>query len=262
MKSVFWTITVLALILGSSCGSELRRREAKGPAKDLESVDTYVEEVSDAPVVALSSDLTPQPEPAPETQAEVALPARVPEERIIPTAPPAVPADDSGALPVGTIITDKGEIILPGSTPRPTEEETAVSETITPTIPAAAAPESDPPHASEVEIAAVPEEETLPATDDDPTTAAAYESRFVSGYRVQLMATVEPNQAKQFAESVRPLFDDNVYVEYLEPYYKVRIGDCKTREEASLLMRSARNAGFDQAWVTQTQIIERIEPLR
>ena len=111
-------------------------------------------------------------------------------------------------------------------------------------------------------VAAVPEEEAVPPPPPEPEPAASFESRFLPGYRVQLMATTEPDQAREFAESVRPLFEENVYVEYLEPYYKVRIGDCRTRENATLLLNKARTRGFEEAWITSTQIIEKTEVLR
>ncbi|MFH1680831.1 MAG: SPOR domain-containing protein [Candidatus Eisenbacteria bacterium] len=103
-------------------------------------------------------------------------------------------------------------------------------------------------------ISAVPDDDSLPAAPAPPESASL-DIRHVSGYRVQVYATREPEKAKAFAESARPHFGEKVYVEYLEPYYKVRLGDCLTREEARLLQDRAKAAGFDEAWVTATLVI-------
>ncbi|MBM3319422.1 MAG: SPOR domain-containing protein [Candidatus Eisenbacteria bacterium] len=101
---------------------------------------------------------------------------------------------------------------------------------------------------------AVPEDEPLPLPSAPPESASIA-VRHVSGYRVQLYATREPEKAKAFAESARAHFREKIYVEYLEPYYKVRVGDCLTREEARLLLDRAKDAGFDEAWVTATLVM-------
>lgn len=111
-------------------------------------------------------------------------------------------------------------------------------------------------------LSAVPGEEATPPPPPEPAPAASLDIRHVSGYRVQLYATREPEKAKAFAEGAREHFSEKLYVEYLDPYYKVRIGDCLTHEEARLLLERARAAGFDQAWVTETLVIRMPESMR
>jgi hypothetical protein len=103
-------------------------------------------------------------------------------------------------------------------------------------------------------LSAVPVDST-PAPPPPPQPAPSLGIRHVSGYRVQLYATREPEKARGFAESARESFGEKVYVEYLDPYYKVRVGDCLTREEARLLLDRAKGSGFDQAWITSTLVI-------
>ncbi len=124
-------------------------------------------------------------------------------------------------------------------------------------MPAAGEPETvaaEPEEISAV-VSAVPDEEELPPAAPTPPESAAIEIRHVSGYRVQLFATTAPEIARNFAESARNHFEEKVYVEYLEPYYKVRVGDCLTREEARLLLERTRAAGFDEAWIAGTLVI-------
>jgi hypothetical protein len=110
-------------------------------------------------------------------------------------------------------------------------------------------------------LSAVPEEKT-PPPPPPPVESPSLDIRHVPGYRVQLYATREPEKAKAFAESAREHFDEKVYVEYLEPYYKVRIGDCLTHEEARLLLERAKAAGFDEGWITETLVIRMPESMR
>ncbi len=169
-------------------------------------------------------------------------------ERRMPVAPAAAP--DSNVT--GTAAVEEAPVTV-AAVPEEAPEETATgAERLAAEEPAA------PAEAAEGGTEALDAEETLPEPEPPAETAAAYRSVYLSGYRVQLMATTEPDRARDFAESVRPLFGDNVnvYVEYLAPYYKVRVGDCTTRSEAVLLLNRARKNGFSESWITATQIID------
>lgn len=115
------------------------------------------------------------------------------------------------------------------------------------------------PEEEEPVLSAIPEEEPLPEPAPEPPESASLETKYGSGYRIQILATREPEKARAFAESARPLFQEKVYVEYLDPYYKVRVGDCLTREEAILLLMRVRRSGFDEAWITATLVVQGIE---
>ncbi len=86
--------------------------------------------------------------------------------------------------------------------------------------------------------------------------ADALQTTYISGYRVQLMATTDAEKAMEFAEAIQPAFSHSVYVEYQEPFYKVRLGDCQTREEAGRILSAVRANGFDEAWITETMVIQ------
>jgi hypothetical protein len=54
------------------------------------------------------------------------------------------------------------------------------------------------------------------------------------GFRVQLISTNKRNEANDIKAKVMQLYPDyRTYLEYQPPYFKVRIGDFKTREEAT-----------------------------
>jgi len=61
---------------------------------------------------------------------------------------------------------------------------------------------------------------------------------FTDGYRIQIMYTDIRSEAyKSKGQMYKDFPDLNSYVEYEEPYYKLRIGDFKTRLEATYFMQ-------------------------
>jgi SPOR domain len=61
---------------------------------------------------------------------------------------------------------------------------------------------------------------------------------FTDGYRIQIMYTDVRSEAyKSKGQMYKDFPDLNSYVEYEEPYYKLRIGDFKTRLDATYFMQ-------------------------
>ncbi len=80
-------------------------------------------------------------------------------------------------------------------------------------------------------------------------------SETVPGYRVQICAVSEEDQAKQVQrDAILKFIDQDVYLIYDAPYYKVRVGNCLTRYEADKLQQLAIEKSFDDAWVVRTNI--------
>ncbi len=79
----------------------------------------------------------------------------------------------------------------------------------------------------------------------------------VNGFRVQLMATKDMQTAELIKREAMEKFAPdsmNVYVEFDSPYYKIRVCDCKTREEAEQVKRLAIERGYRQAWIVRTRV--------
>lgn len=74
------------------------------------------------------------------------------------------------------------------------------------------------------------------------------------GFRVQIYAFHSRVGADAAAEKARLQFPERVYVEYIAPYYKVRVGDCVTRSEAEVLRARARQLGFTGAFIVETMV--------
>ncbi len=76
----------------------------------------------------------------------------------------------------------------------------------------------------------------------------------IPGYRVQICAVADEVTAREIQREAILKMNENIYLIYDSPYYKVRIGDCTSRFEADKLQQSAINKGFDQAWVVKTGV--------
>ncbi len=77
----------------------------------------------------------------------------------------------------------------------------------------------------------------------------------IDGYRVQICAIAEEDQARSIQrEAMLRFMDQNVYLRYDNPYYKVRVGDCLSRYDAEQLQNLAVEKGFTDAWVVRTRI--------
>lgn len=78
------------------------------------------------------------------------------------------------------------------------------------------------------------------------------------GYRVQIGAfrfeTGEWGGAQQRASEARMRFTESVYVEFEAGLYKVRVGDCVTRNDAEMLKSKALQLGYTDAFIVETTI--------
>ncbi len=132
--------------------------------------------------------------------------------------------------------------------------------------PAPAAPrydESFDPYTLEDEDITFPESAAVVNPSERPGNAAAgqnapvEENRQIDGFRVQLFATNFIEKATLEKKEAEYLFAEDsiaVYIEFDSPMYKVRIGDCKTRDEAERYRRLARKKGYPTAFIVKTKI--------
>jgi len=94
------------------------------------------------------------------------------------------------------------------------------------------------------------EEEVYQPAETPPAMPAQ-----VFGFRIQIFASSTNKGANRVADDARAVFgSQSVYVDHIVPYYKVRVGDCLTREEADALRRQALNLGFTGAFIVETMI--------
>jgi hypothetical protein len=85
----------------------------------------------------------------------------------------------------------------------------------------------------------------------------AVENKLIDGFRVQLFATQDIEKATLEKKEVEFAFAEagvEVYIEFDSPMYKVRLGDCTTREEAEQLRELARSKGYPTSWIVKTKV--------
>ena len=85
--------------------------------------------------------------------------------------------------------------------------------------------------------------------------AAVYGPEPVVGFRVQVFAASNRAAAEGAMANVRDtLGQDDVYIESEPPYFKVRIGNFRTRETAEGLVERLQTYGYDTPFVVRTHI--------
>ena len=96
------------------------------------------------------------------------------------------------------------------------------------------------------------EEESI--VEPEVVSPAPPEAIEALGFRVQIHAFSSRAGADAAAEKARLRFPERVYVDYVVPYYKVRVGDCVTRAEADMLKARARQFGYTDAFIVETMV--------
>lgn len=80
------------------------------------------------------------------------------------------------------------------------------------------------------------------------------EDNFGIGFRVQLTQTSNREQAKGIRDLAILRFEEEVYMVFEAPYYKVRIGDFTEWPHAEELQKVAKQKGFQDAWVVGAKV--------
>jgi len=137
------------------------------------------------------------------------------------------------------------EAIIPPSVEEPPVEEPVAVEEEVAVIPPIEEEVTPPPVIEETYVPP-PETPLLPATTPAPAN--------IYGFRIQIFAASTENNASRVADDARAAFGGKVYVEYVVPYYKVRVGDCLTEKEALVLKNKAIQLGYRGAFIVETMI--------
>jgi len=130
-----------------------------------------------------------------------------------------------------------------------------VAETVTPppVEEVASAPPAIPPAvAEEPALNATLPAEVAVAPASVPAPALSQGS--IYGFRVQIFASSTEKNAMKIIDDARVTFGGKIYIEHLAPYYKVRVGDCLTKEDAQVLKDKAVGQGYRGAFIVETMI--------
>ncbi|MFC1683763.1 SPOR domain-containing protein [Candidatus Zixiibacteriota bacterium] len=88
--------------------------------------------------------------------------------------------------------------------------------------------------------------------NDDPADPGR--QMVTQGYRVQIFLSDDLREASRIMAEARERFEEEVYLEYDAPYYKVRVGDYGTESEGDGLLKIAQRLGYGDAWLVRTVI--------
>jgi hypothetical protein len=93
---------------------------------------------------------------------------------------------------------------------------------------------------------------------DNKHDSVVVESEFSQGYRIQIFATGNIDEANAMRmTAAQRITDDSLYVVFDPPVYRVRIGDFRTRAEANQRLGAVIALGFADAWIVGDRIIQR-----
>ncbi len=76
----------------------------------------------------------------------------------------------------------------------------------------------------------------------------------VEGYRLQVFATKSRQTADSLKTVLEKKLEEQVYVKFEVPNYKVRVGNCEKRADAEALKSKLTRMGYPFAWIVRTRI--------
>ncbi len=103
------------------------------------------------------------------------------------------------------------------------------------------------------EVSLVPDSSAtlLPAKKD---TIPSGKKVFPEGFRIQLLASSSIEAVRAKKRTIEEELALTVYVDFDAPYYKVYVGDYKTRKEAEAALLKIKQAGYPDAWIVKAQV--------
>jgi hypothetical protein len=107
------------------------------------------------------------------------------------------------------------------------------------------------------QIKSIEQPSDLPPEENIPAESLLQENKLIEWFRLQLLSTKDLASATRAKAMAQEQFSDlqlKFYLEFDSPYYKVRAGDFKTREEANALRGTVRSRGYPQAWIVKTKV--------
>jgi len=84
--------------------------------------------------------------------------------------------------------------------------------------------------------------------------AETVQPKMVPGFRVQLMSAKDEAQIIEEKKKAMMKFQQSIYVVFESPYYKIRLGDFLTHEDAARMQAAARRNGFPGAFIARCLI--------
>jgi len=81
----------------------------------------------------------------------------------------------------------------------------------------------------------------------------------IEGFRVQIFATEELAKAEQLQKDLSNILNQNIYIVFEAPNYKVRVGNFIDRNKAEVFRKNILNKGYTSSWIIRTRIEPKIQ---
>jgi hypothetical protein len=89
------------------------------------------------------------------------------------------------------------------------------------------------------------------------TEKSLNQGEMVQGFRIQLMATTNLDQATEFKKNAMVKLPEKVYLAFEGSQYKIRVGDFLKYEDAKAAKETVVANGYPDAWIVQSQVFKR-----
>tara|TARA_B100001758_G_C18168050_1_gene482732 strand:- start:45 stop:464 length:420 start_codon:yes stop_codon:yes gene_type:complete len=81
----------------------------------------------------------------------------------------------------------------------------------------------------------------------------------IEGFRVQILATKQLAKAEQLQKDLSTILNQNIYIDFEAPNYKVRIGNFIDRNKAEIFRQNIIKEGYESSWIIRTRIEPKIQ---
>ncbi len=85
-------------------------------------------------------------------------------------------------------------------------------------------------------------------------TSQIEQPQYIQGFRIQIFASPDRQMALEVKQRAELFLEEDLYLEFEAPYYKVRVGDCLSFAEAETLLKKIRKKGYSDAFRVRTTI--------
>lgn len=86
------------------------------------------------------------------------------------------------------------------------------------------------------------------------TQSLAEDAQNKLGFRIQLYTTTILDDALAMKDSVAQRFNTDIYLFHDAPYYKIRLGDFITHQQADDILTRVKGYGYQEAWIVRSEI--------
>ncbi len=89
---------------------------------------------------------------------------------------------------------------------------------------------------------------------DVPARTPSGRTEAADAYRVQCFASSSIEAVRAEKKVAEEKLDFPTYIVFVEPYYKLHVGDFKSRADADAALERIKKAGYSEAWIVRSSV--------